>query len=219
MKVLEEESPFSGEELRYIRFHINHNQRLFIPRVSIAYLGSPSQNGAAELAAIHLLRSKNRAQEVFRRTPNDFYRLILESAFGFFGSLILNHRRKCDLLKDHLKRLKSLENGDASTFPHEELARKLVIDLSKSEMNLNLSELLREKKYAPGIIMGARFHGQILGKQLHHAILEERVSVPHLCELFLIRPGSSRRFFEERYSELLNWTSEVSLAPSKSETL
>lgn len=199
---------FSAEERRLIRFHIQTNQRIYIPRVGVAYLGSPSPNGAAELAAIHLLRTKTRFQGIFQRKRDEFYRLILENAFGFFGSLVINPRRKCDLPKDHLKRLESLEKNERPAFRYEEEARKIALGILRNRAypGLEIETVLKTRKLAPAVMMAARYVGKVIGKNLHRAILEDQIPLHQVQKIFLKSSsveGRSENHYQSLISEIL----------------
>jgi hypothetical protein len=231
------EREFSREELALIRFHVLHNQRIYIPGRTnqVAYLATPSHNWAAELAAIHLLHAhmRPRALRLGCRTRADFFGRVLEGAFGFFGSLILNPRRKCDLSQDHLRRLRELGGfGDTRRepplFPFEAEARELCLSVlpgshaHRPEDAQLIESFLRRPRLGPAMLLGARFAGQILGKRLHHAVLESGAfSVEDVRRIFFHRRAPHDP--EARYEELCRLLSHPKLkAPrlrSKRESL
>jgi len=205
-------SPLSSTEAAIVRHHVLHNHRIFIPKLNISYLGSPSQNGAAEMAAIWILRSATRSQQLFERTVEDFHRMLLESTFGFLGSLIINPRRKCDLPRDHLRRLGQLNIGAEAAFPWEKEARKLALELTqdqralvrdKSKATTYLEPWLSKARHAPVLMIAARMTGQILAKRLHAALLRDRISLEQIRDTFLLPPGVSAAVYPRRYVALL----------------
>src|SRR4029079_17983628 len=129
----------------------------------IVYLGSPTHNGAAEMAAIHLLRAQTRSQVIYGSAKgdaltDDFYRLVIEAAFGFFGSLILNPRRKCDLPEDHARRLRRLR-ASWPQFKHELEERAMDLKLLAADRGappraLHLAQASRSA--VPAVMMSAR---------------------------------------------------------------
>ncbi|MEK6705674.1 MAG: ChaN family lipoprotein [Bdellovibrionota bacterium] len=210
---------FSKDDLRLIRFHVVHNQRIYIPSAEIAYLGTASSNSAAELAALHLLRLRWRSdvKHVFRQELEDMFRLQLEAVFGFLGSLILNPRRKCDLVADHLRRIKAMESGEHAAFALEKQARQLALNILAMKTNgkhqmIQVKKALKRRSMAPALMIAARYCGQILAKRLHKAMLSEDVEVAHVSKLFF-----EGGVFSERYLQLLRLISTASIAPSKTE--
>ncbi len=207
---------FTKKEIFLIDFHIQNNQRLLIPRVNVAYLGSPSQNGAAELAAIHLLRSQNPSDILYQKGSEDFHRRVLEATFGFFGSLLIQPKRKCDLPQDHLWRIKKLSNREQRGFRFELAARKIAIGILKKNPypGLDLKTITSKSQLAPASMMGARFLGQILATGMHQMLLTDQLNPSWIRKVFLTPPDSSPNFFEDRYQMLLQipilkliWTS------------
>jgi hypothetical protein len=211
---------FSPLELKLVEFHIFNNRYCYIPKIAAAYLGSSSHNAAAELAAVHLLRVKSRSKIFYSNQLEDFYRLILESCFGFFGSLIINPMRKCDFLKDHIKRVEQLNQGDKPSFPFEKEARELLIVEFKYPLKRGNS---REKllnfspKQAPVIMTAARYVGRILGKQLYLAVLSERVMFETVKGHFLSRTNDRKDCFQVRYETLRNVLSQVEINATKTD--
>ena len=221
---------FTHRELKIIRHHVSSNQRIYIPRADIAYLGSPSENGAAELAAIHLLHAKTRTLDIFNAEIDDFYRQVLEATFGFFGSLIINPKRKCDLPADHARRLRSLSRKKRGNRTEIE-ARRLTLEALVAEKKFltgkhrpviwtrALTRMMTTPGLEPAVTMAARFLGQILGKRLHRCILDEEITREQVRYLFLARMDGAHRLFEERYLELLKALGLEPVAQSKSATL
>lgn len=198
---------FNRKELSLIRHHIINNHSLYIPKLNIAYLGSPSFNRIAELAAICILKINKPQKSLFEPTIQDFFRLVHEFAFGFFGSLVLNPRRKCDLFQDHLIRLQSLEKGSKPSFPYELESRKIVLDFFRTS---NLEQKLPETRVGPAFFIGSKYLGRILGKALYDSVLKDQFSISDLHRIFFKQDPTSAVI------ELFEVGSQIKLDPSKS---
>ena len=74
---------FLPEERKMLRFLVENGFRIYIPRIETLFMSSPSANGAAELAALHLYRRTVGSSQIFSNHPDDFYRTVIESMFGF----------------------------------------------------------------------------------------------------------------------------------------
>ena len=192
-------------ERKIVRFLTTSNQRFFISKTSTLYLGFFSHNGASELAGIHLLRSHSPYEIFFIKERDDFYRMILESTFGFFSSLILNPKRKCDLSIDHKRRIKALKEGEPQAFPCEKEARKLAIEFIRKPLSskLKIENFQSHPKRRPTLIMVARYLGKFLGKKLYQDVLSEKISIERTRNIFLLPPQKSSDFFETNYRELV----------------
>jgi hypothetical protein len=214
-------SELTREEKKTVKFLMRNNHRILIPKADIAYLGTPSHNSAAELAAVRLYRKLTRVDTLTLEDQEDFFRLVLEAAFGFFGSLIINPRRKCDFQEDHRRRLKLLANGTAEIFPMEKEARILALAILRKKTKIfnvpALQELLAKKETRPAVTVAARYIGQFLGRKIHHAVMEGAANVAllqRLCAPYIKRNGGETplRSFEERYLECLSMTSDTAKA-------
>lgn len=209
---------FSRHELKIIEHHLDRNWRIYLPRAGLAYLGSPSLNGTAELAAAHLQHQRMRALSFGLQSQDDYFRATIESAFRFFGSLVLNPRRKCDLVDDHRKRIEALAGQDSPRARLERAQRELALET----LDMGGKRLCKLRYSGEGLVAAvaaARFAGRILGLRLHRAVHSGVVSPESARHLCLARAEGSHRPFEERYRELLEAVEKVSVSPSKALTL
>jgi hypothetical protein len=87
---------FGRGELEQLRRHVLSRESAYIPRARMAYLASLSLNHAAEEAA-HFVRhvAVGPAMERPRKRADAFWARCLEEAMGFFGSRLLNPKRRC----------------------------------------------------------------------------------------------------------------------------
>jgi len=196
---------FSRAELALIARHRSANQKLFIPSLQTAYAASPSENRLAELASDYIFWLKSEVFSIFENNENDFYRLVLQSAFGFFGSLAFNPRRKCDWVEDHRKRVGFLEKNPTYRLYREETeARKLAIRFFQIPVGTNTPPSFRT--YSPfSQMMAAKYIGQILGSGVYRAVMTEKVSRDQMKTLFLKNPpAQSNSFYRKRYQSLMS---------------
>jgi hypothetical protein len=193
----------STGERRLANALIGANERFYLAREQIAYLASPSPNSAAEYASIHLLRRHSRNGAFFKGDREDFFRLALESAFGFLGSLILNPRRKCDLPRDHERRIAQLDRGARASFHGEREARKTAIGaLSPRARDAALSKLpAQASARALPAWWAARAAGQILAKRLHPWLLRLKHGSPEFRSAVALL--TRKRGFEAAFDELM----------------
>lgn len=117
-------------------------------------------------------------------------------------------------------RIKDLEQGEKSNFPHEMTARKLtVIALQDLHLeNLEIKRTVTSKKNARATLVGAKYLGQILGKRLHQGILEETVDMALMNEVYLKNKTDTSDTLDEyeyRYRKLIQAINEVKIPPSK----
>jgi hypothetical protein len=97
---LRAENGLSLEEIKSIAAHIRTNESYFIENGNIIYIANLSINHAAEEAShfIHKVCAGPRREGLGQ--IEDFYCRVMREALGFFGSKIVNHKRRCYTLRD-----------------------------------------------------------------------------------------------------------------------
>jgi hypothetical protein len=159
----------------------------------LVYVSSFSENAAAEVASVHLLHHDNPRKRPFvgkgDAAADDFASSVLDHAFGFLGSLLINPRRKCDYPVDHASRLIELrKKPKTALFPHEAEARKLFIDLAtRGKLRSERIQSSLKKRSPECLFTVSRFLGHWYGARLHEALLAGKKS-----------PAELRLFFYDR---------------------
>jgi Haem-binding uptake, Tiki superfamily, ChaN len=172
---------FSTREIRQIEQQILSRESYFIPRARIAYLANLSVNHAAEEATHFLRHVVSGAIEVPRGIVDSFYVRTLEEAYAFYGSKIVNPRRKCPLEPEMLELTRA---GDAFT---REVAQ-LVLRHKRFERGEVRPATLRAVYRSAGpALFNAVTHslGTMLGERLYHALATGRFLKAEARELFL----------------------------------
>jgi len=221
------------------------NAKFYLPRTGSLYIGTPSANSAAEMSAMVLARGFSKSAPFFGDSTDTFFQTLLDQAFGFFGSLIVNPRRKCDLPQDHLQEFIKLR---AAAPESQETQARLLTLLGLEEQARFLERLGRSKSrhhsqpptlLAMGGIaeianeifssrsterwvslwMSARNLGQILGKLLHQAVLEGEVTPDQVRELAWQASDRRWRPAEVRYWEWVSMIAGQNVPQSKRQTI
>lgn len=93
---LERRARFTATELKHLERHVLSRESAWIPRARAVWLASLSLNHAAEEAA-HFVRHLcvGDAMERPRDRSEAFWARCLEEALGFFGSRLVNPKRRC----------------------------------------------------------------------------------------------------------------------------
>ena len=94
LKRLKEKGKFSMEEIATIKRQILASESYYIAKGRVVYLANLSVNHAAEEAS-HFIKSVCSGEEEPREIIDAFYANILHEGLGFFGSKVINHKRKC----------------------------------------------------------------------------------------------------------------------------
>lgn len=190
-EVCERHEPFFSA---IIRNEIIENGSCLFPERSVLYLGDISENRAAEKAA-QLLVAKLEPDFSLLGQQTDrkeiFYRLVLWEAIAYFGSKLINPKRKCDRYRDFERLL-------------DQLRRRRLRGRLREQREVAL-HVLAHRAYEGRRVGTARkqgiprrlFHlpartffrcasalGQILADRLYYMMMTDRISKAGLRQLF-----------------------------------
>ncbi len=173
---------FSKTEIKQIERQILSRESYFIPRAKAAYLANLSVNHAAEEASHFLRHIASGAGDEARPLLDGFYSRALEEAFAFFGSKIVNPRRKCAQEIDWLR----LAHRAPDAFTRD--VARMVLRHLRIERGETRRSALRDIYASAGPeLFNAVTHalGYLLGEKLYYALAAGRIAKSELRELFL----------------------------------
>lgn len=182
---IEKSKRFSKEEVETIKKHIILSESYYISKLKIVYLSNLSVNHAAEEAS-HFIKHICSGEERPRDAFDAFYANTLHEALGFFGSKIINHKRKCFHEKDYLKLIRHFQKMAPPSHRHLEYETALLVYQSKAlerrgeafsdvEIIQNRTELFFSITHALGYM---------LGDKLYYALLDGTVTKANIRHLF-----------------------------------
>ena len=181
---LKESGKFSTHELKLLKRQILSSESYFIPEKRVVYLANLSINHAAEEAA-HYIKYVCSGREPKRTREDAFYANILHEALAFFGSKLINPKRKCF----HEQEFKNLiQYFDTMRIPGDRRLEFetacIVLDFLKADRHkLGGSRFFDCLK--PDIFFSVTHAlGYMLGDKLFYAVMSERVSKDEVRELF-----------------------------------
>lgn len=188
------------KKLRSIEAMISDERSFYLPEIEVAYLARGTVNHAASLAMSYIHAKVSGAKTLFTEMPQDFLKLIWEEALAYFGSKIINHKRKTDTLVD----IKS------------SLAARGPSDMGKEALQLALAQKMHELL----VITGARNHrlqakprkkwsyvvaagllGGMMGERLYHGYSKKLVKAPMI--LSLLKKSLESEQFNMAYYEII----------------
>jgi hypothetical protein len=167
------------KESRAITRRVLARESFCLPRANAVYLATSSVNHATEVAAEYLwhLCAEDEGDE--RGLVDSFYARTLEQALGFFGSKVLNPRRKCR----HAPQLqRQLSEGTSK----ERQVAAYVLAHQRLEHGRRAPEVRAAYALRDPEVWGAttRALGQILGDKLYYAMLRGHIAKSEIRELF-----------------------------------
>jgi uncharacterized iron-regulated protein len=170
------------------------NRSILIPDQSVIYLLDFSQTRAAEKAAQWVSSKMTDQLCVYGKDFDEkelFYRLVIWEAIGYFGSKIVNPKRKCDQYKDFERLLERMEGKKTTGHGRDE---KIVAQEVLKHRDYEMAKLESESQIQPPrkifylkpklFFMCAQSIGEILGDQLYSKVVADRVSLKVVTKLF-----------------------------------
>ncbi|OGQ46006.1 MAG: hypothetical protein A3I05_05295 [Deltaproteobacteria bacterium RIFCSPLOWO2_02_FULL_44_10] len=185
LKRLREAKVFSKEEIETIKHQILSSESYFIAKTRFVYLATLSLNHAAEEAS-HFMKHVCSGSESPRELIDAFYANILHEALGFWGSKIINHKRKCPHEQDFRELVAYFESI------HVPVDRRL----EQESAHLILEYLRHEQKGKPleyADIFATRMDlfisvthalGYMLGEKLYYGLMDNVISKKEIRQLF-----------------------------------
>ncbi len=168
-----------AKESRALTRRVLARESFCLPRANAVYLATSSVNHATEVAAEYLWHVCAEDEGEERGLVDGFYARTLEQALGFFGSKVLNPRRKCrhaPQLQRQLSEGTSLERQVAA----------YVLAHQRMEHGGRAPEVRAAYALRDPELWGAttRALGQILGDKLYYAMLRGRIAKSEIRGLF-----------------------------------
>ncbi|OGQ46426.1 MAG: hypothetical protein A3H42_00095 [Deltaproteobacteria bacterium RIFCSPLOWO2_02_FULL_46_8] len=182
---IKESGRFSPEEFKAIKRQIINSESYYIPKLRFAYLSNLSINHAGEEAA-HFIKHICSGEEKPREPFDALYANILHEALGFFGSKIINHKRKCYHEKDFQKLLTYFQNISPTAERRLEYETALIVQEAKKLESEGeaISDIGILSKRPDLFFTVSHALGYMLGDKLYYAMLDSQISKTEVRHLF-----------------------------------
>lgn len=185
LRVLREAGDFSPHELRLIRRQVLASESYYVAKRRLVYLANLSLNHAAEEGS-HFIKHCVAGAEEPRELVDAFYANVLHEALGFFGSKLVNPKRKCFHEKEFqglFAYFRTIRVPTERRLEYE--TARLVIEYKRFERSgkpLKYQAIFRQR---PDIFFAVTHAiGYMLGEKLYYGMLEERITKDAIRELF-----------------------------------
>lgn len=182
---LKRRKSFSKEALSIVKRQILASESYYIAAEKIVYLANLSLNHASEEAA-HFIKSLCSGPEFPRDLVDAFYANILHESLGFFGSKLVNSKRKClheKGFKDLLAYFQTVKVPTERQLEYE--TAHLVTEYLKFEKKG------KPLRYTTIFEQGAELFmaithaiGYMLGDKMYYALKTGKIKKPFIRELF-----------------------------------
>jgi len=183
---------YDTDKLRRIEEMIADEMSFYLPEIKAAYLARATVNHAASLAMRYIHAQTRAVKRLLSQVPEDFLGLIWLEAVAYFGSKIINHKRKTDTVAD-------IKASLSSRGPN---------NLGKEALQLALAQKMHELMVITGVPqhrlqarprkkwsywLAASLLGGMLGERLYGGYRKKLVS-PLTIQSFLKKPVDEKSF-------------------------
>ncbi len=166
---------YGSAQLLWLETMIAEGMSFYLPEIKAAFLGRGTVNHAAALAMRYIHAEAGAATRVLNPTPDDFLGLIWVECIAYFGSKIINHKRKSDTLADIKS---SLSSRGSEGFVKE--AMQLALSQKMQElMVINGGKVVRSpmkvrKKWS--YLLAAELLGGMMGERMYSGYSKKRLA-------------------------------------------
>ncbi len=183
---------YDAKSLALIEFMIAEEMSFYLPEISAAYLARGTVNHAASLAMRYVHAQLSGVKRLLVPNAHDFLPMIWLEGMAYFGSKIINHKRKADTIADIKASLASRGPGY----------------LGKEALQLAISQKMHELMMITGVaqsrpqnkplkkgsyLIAAQLLGGMLGERLFGGYRKKLVSSVTLLS-FLKKPVDQEGF-------------------------
>ncbi len=194
------EEKFSSKELKWIEKMIEEGNSFYLPEVGTAYLARPSVNHAASLAMQFLHAQACQRKALAMHMPKDFMRQIWVEGMAYFGSKIVNHKRKTDTIADIKASLASRNSPElGKEVLMLALTQKMQEVMAVSGRTLSRGQFVPKNKWS--YVQASALLGGIMGERLYTGYRKKMIS-PATLQNFLHKDTESDSF-RNIYYEML----------------
>lgn len=197
LKRLSRKKNFTKRELKAVKLQILSSESYYIAKQKIVYLANLSVNHASEEAS-HFIKHLCSGTEFPRDFVDAFYANILHEALGFFGSKLINSKRKC-LHEIGFRDI--LAYFDTVRVPND---RRLEYETAHL-----VTEYFKYEKKGKSLQYAATFNldatlfmsvthalGYMLGDKMYYAMKSGKLKCPKIKEMFFDKWQGEGRPFE-----------------------
>jgi len=183
---LENASDFTVREIKAIKQQIESSESYYIPKRKWVYLGNLSINHAAEEAS-HCLKHLLSGEEFPRSGFDAFYANVLHEAVGFFGSKLINHKRKCLRERDYASLIEYFKTSqDFPRVRHLEVEIARFVLSHQATMKKGKDPAMPEHLFSNYKLFFGVSHalGYLLGERIYYAMLKELIRKREVIRLY-----------------------------------
>ncbi len=192
------EDVYSLKQRQWLERMIEEGRSFYLPEMGVGYLARASVNHAATLAMQFVQGSLAQRQRFSFAMPDEFLAQIWIEAVAYFGSKIINHKRKTDTIADLKASLAARSPEGTAKDP-----LKLALSQKMHELLVLTGRAAPPRTYQPQkkwiYMQSASLLGGILGERLYFGYRKRLISSATLLNLLQKRmddPGFAEVYYE-----------------------
>lgn len=201
----EAERLYDSDGAASLRARVTAGDSFYLPELSTLYLGRLGTNFAGEAAA-HFVRHRVSGWTEQVPLKEAVYAHMLHKALGFFGSKVINHKRKTTHLPAFHALLREVQAGKRPADDPEALVAGLVLTHKRWErggQSPGFASWFHQDEAT--LASAVKALGYLLGEKLYYALVRGQVSRSEVRELFE-QPLSGE---SEAASTYFHWVARV----------
>lgn len=187
---------------------IEESVSFYVPQAGLGYLANPSVNHAAQLAIQYIHSELQSEKSRDFQFPQNFYQVILIESLSYFGTKLVNHRRKTETLFDMKSALAQVESRESTK-------EALLLALSQKTRELLVlagrknARLSYKPKRKSSFSLAARLLGGLLGEKIYLAYRRGYLTQAEIRRLYSVPLFAES--FQKAYFDLLKKVDRLSL--------
>lgn len=184
-------------QLKVIELYIEEETSFYLPEAQIGYLARSTVNHAAELAMQFIHTQVSDRKSFSDQISSNFPQLVWIEGISYFGSKIINHKRKADTLKDIKAYLSSRSPDDGGREAYQ-----LALYQKMNELLMLSGRSKSEKKFCPkkksSYLYAARLLGGMIGERLYNGYRRKIIKISTI-HTFIKTPVYGKDFKKNYY--------------------
>jgi hypothetical protein len=174
---------YDQKQQTWIQSLISDENSFYLPEISAAYLARGTVNHAASLAMQYVHAQLSGSQKFFSEMPQDFLRWIWLEAVAYFGSKMINPKRKTDTIAD-------IKVSLAHRNPEETGKEALQLALAQKMHELMVitgvpkHRLLAKPRKRSSYMVAATLLGGMMGERLFGGYHKKLISTASVVSFF-----------------------------------
>lgn len=190
---------YSKTEVALIELLIENEKSFYLPNTKIAYISKPSVNQMASLASEYIQANLSGRHFDFIKTHSDFIKLIWINAISYFGSKLVNPKRKSDSLSDLRAAFIRKESDKIKQLSLKIALKQKMLEFSGIKMGAQAELQINNRELFPHYL-AASMLGNMLGEKMFFNYLNGAIKIEEIHKWFALKMNAE---FNDKYFSIV----------------